>query len=179
MRSPGRDPRKLAFYGVLLAFALVLSYVESLIPFFFGVPGMKLGLPNLVVVLLLFAGNSKGGARSGALINLLRIVLAGFLFGSMFGILFSLAGAFVSFAGMLLIKSTGKFSILGVSVAGGVLHNIGQLLVAAFIVKTAGILYDAPFLVIAGALTGALNGIIAGGVQAQISGFIDREEKNS
>ena len=143
--------------GMLLTIALVLSYVESLIPFFGGVPGMKLGLPNMAVVVLLYLYSEK----EGLIVNVLRIVLSGFLFGNLFGILFSLAGAFISFISMVLCKKFDLFDIKGVSVIGGIMHNAGQLFVAAFIVKTVGIIYYLPVLLIAGTLTGYLNGFVA------------------
>ena len=96
--------------------------------------------------------------------NALRIALSGFLFGSLFGILFSLAGALVSLQAMALLKRTGRFGVVGVSILGGVTHNLGQLLVAVFVVRTSGIWYYAPFLILAGALTGLVIGVLAGAV---------------
>ncbi|SDB16823.1 Gx transporter family protein [Butyrivibrio sp. INlla16] len=149
--------KKLALLGLLLAYAMILSYIESLIPFFGGVPGMKLGLPNMAIVYLIYSYGNK----EGAVVNLLRIVLTGFLFGSMFGILFSIAGAVISFIVMCVVKKTDIFDVRGVSICGGVAHNIGQLLIAAFVVKTSGIIYYLPLLLISGALCGFLNGLIA------------------
>ena len=148
---------KITLMALVLAYALVLSYIEALFPFFFGVPGMKLGLPNMAIVLVLYIY----GWREGLVINILRIVLSGFLFGSLFGILFSLSGAFFSFIIMSLFKKISLFDIRGVSVLGGVSHNIAQLLVAVFLVKTSGIIYYLPILLIAGSITGYLNGFIA------------------
>lgn len=143
--------------GMLLAFALILGYVETLIPFPFGVPGMKLGLANLAVLLTLYLS----GGRAAFLIDLLRIVLSGFLFGSMYSLLYSLAGGILSFAAMLLMKKAKGFGISGVSMAGGVFHNIGQLAVAAFVVETKGIFYYLPLLLVSGIVTGLLIGIIS------------------
>ena len=142
---------KLQTTGLLLALALIFAYVETLIPVPFGVPGMKLGLPNLMTVLLLY----RYGAKEALCVNLLRIVLSGFLFGGFQSILFSLSGALFSFAGMVLLD------MAGVSLAGGVLHNLGQLLTAAFVVKTAGILYYAPALAVSGCVTGLAIGALA------------------
>ncbi len=147
----------IATLGLLLAFALILSYIESIIPFFMGVPGMKLGLPNMAVVLLIYLY----GAKEGLIVNVLRIVVSGLLFGSLFGIMFSLSGAALSFIVMILVKKINIFDITGVSVAGGVAHNIAQVLVAAYIVKTSGIIYYLPVLLIAGTVTGFLNGFLA------------------
>lgn len=124
--------KKTAEMGLFLALALILSYVESLLPLSFGIPGVKLGLPNLIVVLLLY----RGDARQAGLINFLRIMLSGFLFSNLYGIIYALAGAVFSLTAMLLGKRTGWFSIVGVSVLGGVLHNIGQILVAMMVVET-------------------------------------------
>ena len=98
--------KRVALCGVLVALALILSYVESLIPFYFGVPGMKLGLTNLAVVFAMYSLSD----RDAIIINILRIILAGFMFGNMFSIAYSLSGAILSFAVMVLMKRSGKFS---------------------------------------------------------------------
>lgn len=135
--------------------ALMLSYIESLFPFFGGVPGMKLGLANLAVVCALYLY----GWREALTVNVLRIILSGFLFGSMFSVLFSLGGAIVSFVCMAAAKRMG-LSLYGVSMAGGVFHNVGQLLIAAFLVQTVKVGYYAPFLLAAGLVTGFLIGLL-------------------
>lgn len=150
--------RKTVYTGMLLACALILSYVESLVPFGFGIPGIKLGLANLAVVLCLYQNNTK----TALLLNFMRIFLAGFLFGSLYSILYALAGGFFSFIVMWAAKKTGLFTIRGVSVLGGVFHNIGQLLIAAFVVRTAGVFYLIPYLLLAGVLTGWLIGFLTG-----------------
>ena len=116
--------KKTAYLGLFCAAALILSYVESLIPFFAGIPGMKLGLPNAAIVSVLYLYSWK----EAALVNLARILAAGFLFGNAFGILYSAAGAGLSLLCMQLVKRTGKFSPAGVSVIGGVAHNAGQVI---------------------------------------------------
>lgn len=146
--------------GFLLAVALILSYVESLIPFTFGIPGIKLGLPNLIVILLLYSAKMPvRGAREALLVNGLRIILSGFLFGSMYSILYALAGAVFSFTVMVSARRCRCFSMIGVSVLGGVFHNIGQTLVAMFVVETFAVLYYLPILIVAGVVTGAVLGI--------------------
>lgn len=164
MPSHNRDNRqqneirnKTAYLGLFLSLALICSYVESLIPFYFGVPGVKLGLTNIVVVMLLYLI----GAKEAFLVSMLRIVLSGFLFGNMFSILYSAAGGILSFAVMYLLKKTGKFKVVSVSTAGGVSHNIGQLMVAALIVENYHIFYYGTILVLAGIITGFLIGIIS------------------
>lgn len=143
--------------GVILSFALILSYVESLIPFYFGIPGVKLGLANLAVVLTLYLY----GWRESILLNLMRVLLAGFMFGNLFMIIYSMAGAVCSFVFMCLFKRTGRFSILGVSMSGGIFHNVGQILVAVFVTRTAGVAYYLPVLLISGVVTGLCIGVLA------------------
>ena len=161
--------RRTVELGFLLALSLILSYVESLIPFSFGIPGIKLGLPNLIVLLLLYEipdGRQEKslhltkGAREALLVNVLRIVLSGFLFSNLYAILYALAGAAFSFMAMLLGKRIGRFSMVGVSILGGVFHNIGQILVAMLVVETFAVAYYVPFLIIAGTVTGALLGFV-------------------
>lgn len=152
-----KNRRKTAYFGMFLAFALILSYVESLIPFYFGVPGIKLGLANLAVLLVLYLY----GWKEALLLNVMRVFLSGFLFGNMFMILYSLAGAAASFLIMCLLKMTKRFGIAGVSMAGGVFHNIGQIAVAVLVTETAGVIFYLPFLLLAGVITGMLNGLLA------------------
>lgn len=172
-KAGGRDMdigRRVALYGLLLALALVFSYVETLIPIYLGAPGVKLGLANLVTV----TGLYTIGVRGTIEVNLARILLAGWAFGNMFGIIYSLAGAALSFLLMLLCKKMGWFGIVGVSVIGGVGHNIGQLLIAAFVVKTFAVFTYLPVLLIAGTIAGALIGLLGGIVVERISGFVKK-----
>lgn len=149
--------KHIAYLGLLLTLALILSYVESLIPIFVSVPGVKLGLANLVVLICLYAYPAK----YAFLLSGMRVVLAGLLFSSMFSILYSLAGAFLSLVVMLLAKKLFKLGILGVSILGGVFHNVGQLLVAIAVVSNYRIGYLFPYLLLSGILTGAIIGFIA------------------
>ena len=151
--------KKTVELGFFLALALILGYVESLIPFSFGIPGIKLGLPNLIVVLLLYQG--EGNAKEALLVNMLRIVLSGFLFSNLYTILYALAGALLSFVAMIAGKRLNCFSMIGVSVLGGVFHNIGQIVVAMFVVETFYVGYYLPFLIVAGTVTGAVLGVAA------------------
>ncbi len=146
--------RKTALYGLLVALAFILSYVESLLPVV-GVPGVKLGLANLVVLVALYALSS----RDALVCAVLRIVLVGFTFGSPASMLYSLAGGMCSFLVMSVLKRTDKFSILGVSVAGGVCHNLGQLAVAMLVLRTPPLLWYLPVLLASGVLTGTLIGV--------------------
>ncbi|MBR2766355.1 MAG: Gx transporter family protein [Blautia sp.] len=146
--------QKTAFLGIFAAVAIIFGYVESLIPVFVGVPGVKLGLANLAVVLIL----QRYSVKEAALVSVVRILVIGFLFGNMFGILYSLAGAALSLTVMALLKRYGKLSLIGISVAGGVSHNIGQLIVAMLIVENASLIYYFPVLLISGIATGMVIG---------------------
>ncbi len=156
--------KKIAYMSVFTAFAIILSYVEVLIPINFGIPGMKLGLANLLIVLSLY----YLGTKEALMINVVRIIIIGFLFGNLFSILFSLAGGVLSFLFMYLLKKIKIFGIISVSAIGGISHNIGQLIIAAFVVSTYSILYYVPVLIIAGLITGVLIGIIALLIQKKI-----------
>lgn len=146
-----------AYFGVFIALALIFSYVETLIPIYFGIPGIKLGLANLLVVIILY----KRNAKEALLLSIVRIVLAGFMFTNLFSIVYSLAGGILSLAVMKFLKERGIFSVMGVSIAGGVMHNMGQLLVAMLVVETYRVGYYFPVLLIAGMLTGLLIGVAA------------------
>lgn len=164
--------KRTARLGLFLAFALILGYVEALLPLPVGIPGIKLGLANLAVLLALY----RMGAKAAFMTDVLRIILNGFLFGSLYGILYSMAGGILSFCVMAGLKKTGRFGILGVSMAGGVSHNIGQLLVAAFVVETVGIFYYIAPLLIAGVLTGCLIGILTEQLMRRVRHLRSNEE---
>ena len=149
---------KMAQYALLIALALVLSYVEALVPFSFAVPGIKLGLPNLVVVFALY----RLGVKEAAIISALRVALVSFMFSGMLSMAYSLCGAALSLALMALLKKTGKFSAVGVSVAGGVAHNVGQILCAMALLGTARIAYYLPVLLLSGVAAGVVIGIVSG-----------------
>lgn len=156
--------KKIAYMGLFAAIAIIFGYVESLIPFFAGIPGIKLGLANLSVLFILETYTWK----EAALVSMVRILVIGFMFGNMFSILYSMAGAALSLTVMTLMKRFSGFSILGVSVAGGVSHNIGQLIIAALIVENTSLFYYAPVLLISGVITGILIGILTGEVIKRI-----------
>ncbi len=156
--------KKIAAMGVFLGVALVASYIESLIPFFFGIPGMKLGLTNVVIILALYLY----GPKEALGISVMRILLVSAMFGNAFSAAYSFGGGLISFLVMFLLYRYTKLAIMTVSVAGGISHNMGQLLVAALIVDNTKILYYLPVLFIAGAVTGALIGMIAAAVKGRI-----------
>lgn len=158
---------KVAYGGVLTALALIFSYVESLIPITVGIPGIKLGLANLLTVFALYKLNK----RMALTISVLRIMLSGFLFGNMFSIIYSLAGGILSFCAMIAFKKTNAFTAAGVSIAGGVFHNIGQMIVAILVVESYYVAYYMPVLIIAGAITGLLIGIVTDAVLLRIKGI--------
>lgn len=148
---------RVAYFGVFTALALIFSYVETLIPVSFGIPGIKLGLANLIIVIALYRLKLK----EAYLLSVTRVLLSGLIFGNYFSILYSLAGAFLSLSVMALLKRDGGFSVIGVSIAGGVSHNIGQLIVAVLVVETYQVTYYLPVLLISGLLTGGLIGIVS------------------
>ena len=156
MNNTMTKTRKIALAGLLAALAFGLSYIEFLLPSFdaVGIPGFKLGLANLAVMLALY----RIGPGSAAAVSGVRLVLSLLLFGSVTGFLYSVAGAVLSLAGMILLRKTDRFGVLGVSVAGGVLHNVGQILCAMAVLGTAGIVSYLPVLLVTGAVTGAVNG---------------------
>lgn len=151
------ETRKIARMGLLVALSMILSYVESLIPAFVAVPGVKVGLANIVVIFALYTL----GPIEALTVSLLRVILSSFLFGSVLSLLYSLSGALLSLGGMILMKKVKIFSTTAVSVTGGVLHNVGQILVACLVLETDVLLYYLPVLILSGVITGAVIGIIA------------------
>ena len=141
----------------MVTLALIFSYVEAIIPYNPGIPGVKLGVANIVTVIALY----KFGWKDAAAVSVIRILIAGLLFNGVFGALYSLAGAIVSFVGMLLLRKTGLFSVTGVSMAGGVLHNVGQLLMAAAIIEDMRIFFYFPVLLFSGLISGIAIGVAA------------------
>lgn len=142
--------------GILSALALVLSFVEAQIPVFFAVPGMKLGLTNVVVLTALYLLDEK----KALIINLVRIVLAFLLFGTAASLLYSLAGGFLSLAVMILLKNSRKFQIVTVSIAGGISHNIGQIIAAMILLDTSYIAWYLIILWFTGIASGAIIGVL-------------------
>ena len=150
--------KKVAFIGLSIALAMILSFVESQIPALVAIPGVKVGLPNLVMVFLLY----KVGWKETVMVSIIRILLISMLFGNVQTLIFSIAGAVLSLVGMILLKKTNWFSCVAVSVVGGILHNVGQILAACFWTETAQIAYYLPVLFISGTIAGTLIGIVSG-----------------
>lgn len=147
--------KKIAFLGVCASVALVLAYVESLVPpLYAAVPGIKLGLPNVAVIFVLY----RYGVKEAAAVSFVRMVAVALLFGNPMTLAYSLAGGFLSLTAMALLRKVNFFSMVGVSVAGGVLHNVGQILMAILLLGTAELGY---YLIVL-AVTGTVSGIFVG-----------------
>ncbi len=158
---------KTAWYGVLTALGMVLGYVEHLIPISIGVPGVKIGLANLVSFFALF----HMGARDALALSVARVVLTGLTFGNLYSMVYGMAGALVSLFVMWVCKKRAWFGPVGVSMAGGIAHNLGQLVVAAFVVENASVFAYFPVLLLAGAAAGALVGLLGGLVEKRLPVF--------
>lgn len=163
--------KKTALLGMLVALAFVLSYIETLIPVNLGIPGAKLGLANLVVMVALYTLGTKEAFG----LSMVRILLTGLTFSSMAAMLYSFAGGLLSFAVMALMKKKKKLSVTGVSVLGGIAHNAGQIFVAMWILDTATLIYYLPVLAITGVASGTVIGLLAVMVIRRIFGAINRD----
>lgn len=148
--------KEIVRFGMMVALAMVLSYAEAQIPAFFAVPGMKLGLTNIVVLVALYLL----GDSSAMVINVLRIILVSVLFGSGVSFAYSLAGGLLSGGVMILLKRTGKFSMTTVSIAGGIAHNVGQVLVAMALLQTRALAWYLLILWFSGLASGAVIGVV-------------------
>lgn len=149
--------REVALCGILIALSMILSYLENLVPIQWAVPGVKLGLANLVTIVALF----RIGLRDTVIISVGRIVLSSVLFGNFAVMLYSLAGAFCSILVMTLLKKCRAFSVTGVSVGGAVAHNFGQILVAVFAMENVRIFYYMAVLVLTGTIAGIAIGLLS------------------
>ena len=148
--------KRLVLLAMLTAVAMILSYVESLLPSV-GIPGVKMGLANITAIFALF----RFGWKEAAALSLVRVVLVSLLFGSVGAMLYSLAGAVLSLAVMALLRRIDRFSTVGISVAGGVAHNAGQILMAMLILQTKQLLGYLPVLAVSGLAGGVLTGLAA------------------
>ncbi len=151
------NTKKLTTLAITVTLAMALSFLESQIPPLVAIPGVKLGLANIAVIFALY----RFGAKEAAAVSALRVFLVGLLFGSFVSTLYSIAGAILSFAVMLLLRRIKVFSEVGVSVAGGVCHNIGQIAVACVLLETNVILYYLPFLLLSGTVAGVGVGVLS------------------
>lgn len=162
--------KKVATYGLLITLAFILSYIESLIPVPIPIPGVKLGLANLVVIVALYTM----GAKEAFILSMIRIILVGFTFGSPSTMMFGLAGGLLSWLMMCIFKYIDLFGIVGVSIIGGVFHNIGQILTSISVVENINIIYYLPFLLVSGIVTGAAIGFLGGMIAGRIKKIVQR-----
>ncbi len=164
LSQPAGRIQSLAFSAMFAALALIFSYIEALIPIPIPVPGVKLGVANLVIIIALY----RMGFRRALSINCVRIALAGLLFSGVFGMIYSFAGGVLSLIVMQLLKRTGLFSMVGVSMAGGAIHNLGQLIAACLVVSTPSLMSYFSLLLFTGLIGGILIGILAYTVERRL-----------
>ena len=146
---------RVAFLGLFTAFAMILSFVESQIPTFVAIPGIKLGLPNIAIIVILY----RFGWKEASVISLLRVLLTSLLFGTVLSMLYSFAGAILSLIVMILLKKI--LSTVTISVLGGVFHNVGQILVAIMVTETQQLIYYLPVLIVSGVISGIAVGMVS------------------
>ena len=164
-----RRALKTALYGMLIALALLLGYVETMLPSL-GLPGVKLGLGNLVTM----TGLYTVGITGTVLVSAVRILVTGFTFGNLFSMLYSFGGWLVSILVMALCRKGNWFSPVGISILGGAAHNLGQLTVAAFVVKQVGVFSYFPVLLVSGTAAGMAIGIVGGLIVERIGPYIKK-----
>lgn len=152
------NSKRIARYALLVALAMVLSWLESLIPLSAAIPGIKLGLTNLVVLFALY----RMSMADALAISLIRVLLVSITFGNAFAFAYSFAGAALSLLIMWALKKSTKFSTVGVSVAGGVGHNLGQIMVASLVLENSGIFLYLPVLMVSGIAAGVCIGLVSG-----------------
>lgn len=157
--------------GMLVALAFIFSYIESLIPITVGIPGIKLGLANMVIIVTLYTM----GTGPAFVLSLVRIVLTGFTFGNLAMMMYSLGGGMLSLLIMVIARKMKLFSVTGVSVLGAVFHNIGQILVAAIVVENSSLFYYLPVLLVSGVFFGVVIGMVGAILIKRLSGFIHRQ----
>ena len=151
------NTRRLAQIALVISFALILSFIESRIPAFVAIPGVKVGLANIAVIFMLY----KFGIKEAITVSLIRVIIVSVLFANFVSLLYSIAGAILSFAVMLLLKSFTPLKEVTVSVAGGIMHNVGQIIVASIMLETNVVVYYLPFLILSGTIAGIVVGITA------------------
>lgn len=144
--------------GLTIALAMIMSYIEALVPLSFAVPGIKMGLANIVIIFVLY----KIGTKEAILVSLIRVILVSLLFSNVMAMAYSIAGAVLSLGIMWILKKTDKFSVIGVSIAGGIMHNVGQIIMAVILLGTEQIALYLPVLIITGTATGVVIGIVSG-----------------
>lgn len=147
--------KKLVTLAVTISVAMILSFVESRIPAFVAIPGVKVGLANIAVIFALY----KMGWREAIVVSVIRVLLVALLFGSVVSLAYSIAGALISLSLMILLRKIGIFTEIAVSVVGGITHNIGQILIAFLLLETKVVFYYLPFLLVSGVIAGIAVGV--------------------
>lgn len=161
--------KKIASYGLFIALAFIFSYIESLIPLPFPVPGIKLGLANIVVIIAIYGI----GVKEAFVLSMVRILLVGFTFRDPSTLAFSFAGGILSWLTMAIFLKLKFFSIVGVSIIGGIAHNIGQIVVAIIYVNNLNLIYYLPFLMVSGVVSGAMIGVLGALIIKRLKRFLD------
>ena len=149
--------KKLAFLALTISFAMILSYIESQIPAFVAIPGIKVGLANIAVIFTLY----RFGVGEAVCVSIVRVFLVSMLFGSPVSLIYSISGAILSLCIMILLKRFTPLTEVTVSVCGGVLHNVGQIAAASFMLSTNVVLYYLPFLLLSGTVAGIAVGVVS------------------
>lgn len=152
-----KNTKKLTAMAITISFALILSYIESRIPAFVAIPGIKAGLANIAVIFTLY----KIGAKEAVVISVIRVLLVSTLFGSPVSLIYSLAGAFLSLLTMIVLKKLTPLGEIAVSVCGGVMHNVGQIIAASLMLSTNVVGYYLPFLILSGTIAGIIVGLVS------------------
>ena len=160
--------KKITTLSLLISVSMILSYIESLVPAFVAVPGVKLGLSNIATVFTLYTIGWPGAIT----VSLVRVFLSSLLFGNIPSLIFSLAGASLALTSMIPLSRINLFSTVGVSVVGAVCHNIGQVIAAAIVMETLGVTYYMIPLLISGTVAGIVIGIISGILVEKIKKYI-------
>ena len=151
------NSRKVALLSLTIALAMILSYVESQIPSAVAIPGVKMGLANLAVIFTLY----KLGIKEAIVVSIVRVLMLAMLFGNAVSLIYSISGATLALIVMFVLKATNKFSTVGVSVAGGVMHNVGQIIAACILLETDILKYYFPFLLVSGIASGIVIGLVS------------------
>ena len=162
--------KKMTTLSLIISVAMILSYIESLIPAFVAVPGVKVGLSNIATVFALYTL----GAPYAIGVSLVRVLLSSLLFGTVASLIYSLSGALFALVVMITLKHINLFSEIGVSIAGGVMHNVGQVVAAALVMSTGAIAYYIPPLIVSGIIAGIAIGIVSGLLINRLKGKIGR-----
>lgn len=152
--------KKVPILGMFISLALIMSYIESILPISIGIPGAKIGLANIVIIIALY----KAGAKEACFISVIRIILSGFLFGNMFSIVYSIMGAVFSLAAMIFLKKKTDFSVYGISMIGAVMHNAGQTAAAILVLENTALISYLPVLVVVGTIIGILIGMVSANI---------------